>query len=71
MVVRKRNVIWLVVFLGLAVLAVPWFRWGDGTVVAGLPDWLWYHVAWLGLTAIVFYVFAKHGWDDLVGVGGR
>ena len=63
---RTRNVAWLAVFLALAALAVPWFWWGDSTVVAGLPAWLWYHVAWLALTAGVFYVFTKHGWDTLV-----
>jgi len=63
-----RNAAWLGVFLGLVVFAVPWFLWGDSTVVAGLPIWLWYHVGWLGLTALVFYVFSRRGWGAIVGV---
>lgn len=63
---RTRNVAWLAVFIGLVVLAVPWFLWGDSTVVAGLPAWLWYHIGWLALTAIVFYVFTQRGWGALV-----
>lgn len=64
----SRNVAWLAVFLALAVFAVPWFMWGDSTVVAGLPAWLWYHIVWLALTALVFYVFSQHGWGAIVGV---
>jgi hypothetical protein len=66
-----RNAAWLAVFLGLAVFAIPWFAWGDSTIVAGLPAWLWYHVAWLGLTTAVFYAFTQRGWDEIVGVRSR
>lgn len=65
---RTRNVVWLAVFLALVVFAVPWFLWGDSTVVAGLPLWLWYHVAWLALTAVVFYAFTRTGWGAIVEV---
>lgn len=65
---RSRDVAWLAVFLALVVFAVPWFMWGDSTIVAGLPAWLWYHVAWLALTAFVFYVFSQWGWGAIVGV---
>lgn len=63
---RARRVPWLLVFFLLVALAVPWFRWGEGAVVAGLPDWLWYHILWLALTALVFYVFTQRGWGAIV-----
>lgn len=65
---RTRNALWLAVFLGLVVFAIPWFSWGDSTVVAGLPAWLWYHIGWLALTALVFYVFSQRAWGVIVGV---
>ncbi|WP_257300297.1 DUF3311 domain-containing protein [Haloarchaeobius sp. FL176] len=49
----------------LSALAVPWFLWRDGTVVAGLPIWLWWHIGWMLLAAVVFSVFARRAW----GVG--
>ena len=56
---------WSVVALVLVGLAVPWFLWRDATVVAGLPLWIWWHVGWMALTSVVFYVFTRRGW----GVG--
>lgn len=65
---RTRDIAWLVVFFALVVFAIPWFQWGRGGVVAGLPTWVWYHVGWLALTAVVFYVFTQRGWGRIVGV---
>jgi hypothetical protein len=33
----------------LVALAVPWFLWGSGRVVAGLPVWVWWHIGLMGL----------------------
>jgi hypothetical protein len=47
---------------------VPWFLWGDGRVVAGLPLWLWWHVGWMCLASGVFYLFTRSAWDRGMGV---
>jgi len=59
---------WVIVALVLMALAVPWFLWDSGTVAAGLPVWLWWHVGWMVLASIVFAVFAETDWG--VGVEG-
>lgn len=59
---------WAVVALVLMTLSVPWFLWDSGTVAAGLPAWLWWHVGWMVLASIVFAVFAQTDWG--VGVEG-
>ena len=58
---------WALVFAILAALAVPWFLWGVDSAFAGLPVWLWWHIAWMGLTAAVFYVFTRSGWGMWTG----
>lgn len=62
MVDSKERIAWIVVFTVLVALAIPWFRWGEGTVVAGLPDWIWWHIVWMIVAAAVFYVFADRAW---------
>jgi hypothetical protein len=59
---------WGIVFVVLVALAIPWFLWGDETMVAGLPVWVWWHVAWMGLTAVAFAVFASRDWGTFVEV---
>jgi hypothetical protein len=59
---RRATLGWGVVALVLVALAVPWFWWGSDRVVAGLPVWVWWHVGWLGLTSVVFAVFADRAW---------
>ncbi|PSQ60456.1 MAG: hypothetical protein BRD23_02230 [Halobacteriales archaeon SW_9_67_25] len=70
MSVSKETLLWTGVALVLAALAVPWFMWGTGRVVAGLPVWVWWHVGWLALTAVVFAVFARTAWGVGVEVRG-
>lgn len=53
---------WGLVFVLLIVFAVPWFLWGDSTVVAGLPVWLWWHIGWMVLASIVFWLFSRRAW---------
>ena len=53
---------WAVVALVLMALAVPWFLWGDAGTAAGLPLWLWWHIGWMGLSSVVFAVFARTDW---------
>ena len=57
-----RSIGWAGAFAVLLALAIPWFLWGSEQLVAGLPIWLWWHIAWLGLAAIVFRIFASRGW---------
>ncbi|WP_425494320.1 DUF3311 domain-containing protein [Natronoglomus mannanivorans] len=54
----------------LVALAIPWFLWGNDTVVAGLPIWLWWHVGWMGLAAVGFWVFATRAWGVGIETGG-
>lgn len=53
---------WGIVFLLLAALGIPWFLWGSDRVVAGLPVWIWWHVGWMALTAVAFWLFAQRSW---------
>ncbi|NHN47095.1 DUF3311 domain-containing protein [Halostella sp. JP-L12] len=67
MVSRTESIAWAIAFALLAVLAVPWFLWRDATVWAGLPVWVWWHVGWLALSAVVFAAFADRAWGVWVG----
>ncbi|WP_458209707.1 DUF3311 domain-containing protein [Haladaptatus sp. NG-SE-30] len=53
---------WTVVFAVLIVFTIPWFLWGDGQVAYGLPLWLWWHVGWMVVVALVFRTFARRAW---------
>jgi hypothetical protein len=53
---------WAVTFAALLGLAIPWFLWGSARVVWGLPIWLWWHIAWLGLAALLFHRFTTTAW---------
>lgn len=53
---------WVLTFAVLVAFAVPWFLWGVDRVVAGLPVWLWWHIGWMGLAAIVFRLFTLRAW---------
>jgi len=74
-----RSIGWAGVFATLLALAIPWFLWGSEQLFAGLPVWLWWHIAWLGLAAIVFRVFVARAWGlwvtderaDEAGTPGR
>ena len=67
MVSRTESVAWAGAFVLLAVLAIPWFLWGNASVAAGLPLWVWWHVGWLALTAVAFAVFTDRAWGVWVG----
>jgi Protein of unknown function (DUF3311). len=70
MAVSKETSLWIGVAIVLAALAVPWFMWGTDPTVAGLPVWVWWHVGWLALTAVVFAVFTRVAWGVGVEVRG-
>ena len=53
---------WVGVAVVLVALAVPWFLWRSDAVALGLPVWLWWHVGWMVLTALVFHTFARRAW---------
>jgi len=71
MSVSKETFLWIGVAVVLVALAVPWFMWGSSRVLAGLPVWVWWHIGWLALTAVVFAVFARTGWGVGVEVRGE
>jgi len=67
---QMRLIGWSVAAVSLAALSVPWFLWETDTVAAGLPVWIWWHVGWLCLTAVVFWVFTRTAWGlGVEGVG--
>jgi hypothetical protein len=70
MVSTAERYIWVGAMVTLAVLAVPWFLWGEATVVAGLPVWLWWHVGWMATAAVVFWAFGRRAWGIGVTGGG-
>ncbi|ELY67945.1 DUF3311 domain-containing protein [Natrinema versiforme] len=62
---------WIAVGIALAALAIPWFLWGSATIVAGLPIWLWWHVGWMGLASLVFWLFTQRAWGIGIETGRR
>lgn len=64
----RTAVAWGIVFVVLVALAIPWFLWRDATMAAGLPLWLWWHVAWMALAAGAFALFAHRDWGLFVEV---
>ncbi|WP_144921684.1 DUF3311 domain-containing protein [Halorubrum salsamenti] len=66
----RRDLVWIPTFAVLVAFAVPWPLWGVDRVVAGLPVWIWWHVAWLGLCTVLFSRFVESGaWER--GMGRR
>ncbi|WP_152042880.1 DUF3311 domain-containing protein [Salinigranum salinum] len=65
---QRTDYIWIPVFALLVIGAIPWFLWGDATVVAGLPLWLWWHIGWMALAAGAFALFTRGAWDRGMGV---
>ena len=66
---RTAGLPWGAAFALLVALAVPWFLWRDATVVAGLPAWVWWHVAWMVVAAATFAAFADRAWGLGVETG--
>ena len=65
----RSDLLWVPTFAILVAFAVPWPLWGVDRVVAGLPVWIWWHVAWLGLCTALFALFVRSGaWER--GMGG-
>ncbi|RQG88920.1 DUF3311 domain-containing protein [Natrarchaeobius halalkaliphilus] len=53
---------WVAIGITLSALAIPWFLWGSDAVVAGFPLWLWWHIAWMVIASVVFWLFARRAW---------
>ncbi|MFP8951807.1 DUF3311 domain-containing protein [Natrialbaceae archaeon A-arb3/5] len=60
---------WIATALVLCALAIPWFLWGDDRLVAGIPLWLWWHIGWMGLASIVFWLFTQRAWGIGIETG--
>ncbi|RNJ25675.1 DUF3311 domain-containing protein [Halosegnis longus] len=56
------KLLWVLAVAVVVALAVPWFLWRDATVIAGLPAWIWWHIAWMGVASLVFYGFSRRAW---------
>ena len=68
---RLERVAWPLAALVLVALTIPWFLWGSTTVVAGFPIWLWWHVGWMLLAPLVFWLFATRAWGLGIEPSGR
>ncbi|WP_121741598.1 DUF3311 domain-containing protein [Natronorubrum halophilum] len=66
---RLERVGWITAAIVLSALAIPWMLWGDATVVAGLPLWLWWHIAWMGIASVVFWLFTRRAWGIGIETG--
>ena len=65
----RRDLVWIPTFAVLVAVAVPWPLWGVDRVVAGLPVWIGWHIAWLGLCTVLFSRFVRSGaWERGMGV---
>ena len=65
----RKSVMWGLTFGVLVALSIPWFLWGSSRLVAGLPVWLWWHVGWMALAALVFHRFARRDWGLWIDEG--
>ncbi len=54
--------LWLAVAGILIAFAIPWFLWGNDQVLLGLPIWIWWHIGWMVLTTLLFWVFTNRAW---------
>ena len=64
----RSDFVWIPTFAILVAFAVPWPLWGVDRVAAGLPVWIWWHVAWLGLCTASFALFVRSGaWERGMG----
>lgn len=66
---RRERLAWVVITAILLVFAIPWFLWGDDRLWLGLPIWLWWHIGWLVLAMIAFYLFTKRSWGLFITDG--
>jgi hypothetical protein len=72
---ERTTAFWSAIAALLIALSVPWFLWGSSRVVAGFPVWIWWHIGWMALTAVVFWVFSRRAWgtgieDAETGIDG-
>ena len=56
------RILWLLVFAILIAFAIPWFLWRSDTVIASLPLWVWWHIGWMGIAAVLFRLFSVTAW---------
>lgn len=53
---------WIVALASLPIFAIPWFLWGSELLMFGLPVWLWWHIGWMFLASLVFWLFTRRAW---------
>ena len=63
--------IWAFVALVLVAFSIPWFLWGSSRTFVGVPVWIWWHVAWMVVASVSFYVFGRRAWGIGVVEGGN
>jgi len=58
----KKGIFWAIALFIIMVMGVPWFLWGSSFLFLGIPVWVWYHVGWLFLVTIIFWIFVRTFW---------
>ena len=62
---KKTNVIWYLIFIGLFLLSLDFWWWGQTTpLIFGLPFWVVYLLILTLITSLAFYLFSKYYWRD-------
>jgi hypothetical protein len=62
---KKKSIVWLIIFLGIFVLANDWWNWNQETsVLFGLPFWIVrIFILTIGLSPL-FWAFSRSAWRD-------
>ena len=62
---KKTNVVWYLVFIGLFLLSLDFWWWGQAKpLILGLPFWVVYLFILTLITSLAFYLFSKYYWRD-------
>jgi len=62
---KKSNVVWYVLFIGLFLLSMDFWGWGQSEpLMLGLPIWVVYLLILTLATSVAFYLFSKTCWGD-------
>lgn len=59
------KVVWIVSWLVIVVASLDFTNWGMiPKLYLGLPGWLWWDVALVGITSLVFFGLSRFAWRD-------
>ena len=63
LVQRKKQIVWILIFIILFVCALDIWNWGKTyPLFLGLPFWIVYHIVLTVIVGIIFYLFTLYVW---------